>query len=52
LHGPITTNAQAAGDLRSAHCGEGCLRSEMLVLEEEQGPPTLGAIERTVLDHA
>jgi hypothetical protein len=24
----------------------------MLVLEEEQGPPTPGAIERTLLDHA
>jgi hypothetical protein len=24
----------------------------MLVLEEEQGPPAPGAIERTLLDHA
>jgi hypothetical protein len=38
--------------LQAARCGEDCPRSEMLVLEEEQGSPTPGAIERTLLDHA
>ena len=35
----------------SAHCGEAAPRSEMPVLEQEQGPPPAGATERTLLDH-
>jgi hypothetical protein len=38
--------------LSSAHCGEDCSRSEILVLEGEQRSPAPGAIDRTLLDHA
>jgi hypothetical protein len=49
-HGRIHPRQVAARFPRIA--GKAAPRSEMPVLEEEQGPPAAGAIERTLLDHA
>ena len=47
----FTTGPNGGTCMLAAHCGEDCPRSEMLVLEEEQGSPAPGAIERTLLDY-